>query len=50
MPVVQWLCYRDQCSPIVKNYMVYLDTDHFSVAYSEYLTGVLEVATKKYVL
>jgi hypothetical protein len=47
MPVVQWLCYKDRCSPIVKSYMVYVDTDHFSVAYSEYLTGVLEASAKK---
>jgi hypothetical protein len=48
MPVVQWLCFKQQCSPIVKSYLVYPDNDHLSIAYSEYLTGVLGAATKKH--
>jgi hypothetical protein len=48
MPTTQWLCSNDLCSPIVSNMLVYLDRDHFSIAYSQWLAGVFAAALKGY--
>jgi hypothetical protein len=34
-------CHDDQCSPVVKNYVVYVDEDHTTTAYSTYVLGLL---------
>ena len=47
IPVAQWLCSSRRCSPIIKNFLVYVDDDHFSVDYSRWLAGVFGSALKK---
>jgi hypothetical protein len=41
LPVTPWFCYRLACSPVVGNYIVYIDRDHLSIQYSQYLSGVM---------
>lgn len=48
MPTTQWLCSADRCSPIVNDMMVYLDRDHFSIVYSQWLAGVFGATLKGY--
>jgi hypothetical protein len=49
IPVQSWLCYRGTCSPIVGKYLVYVDLDHMSIAYSEFLSQVVTNAVVKLV-
>jgi len=44
IPVVQWLCSNDKCPPLIANQLVYADTDHLSIVYSQYLATVLQQA------
>jgi hypothetical protein len=44
LPTVQWFCLKDRCPPVVGNMLVYVDTDHLSIVYSEYLSKVLQKA------
>ena len=48
MPTTRWLCNAALCSPIVNDMMVYLDRDHFSIVYSQWLAGVFGAALRKY--
>jgi hypothetical protein len=41
IPVTPLFCIDDDCSPIVKNYVVFVDQDHTTIAYSTYLEGIL---------
>ena len=47
IPVAQWLCSSRRCSPIIKNFLVYVDDDHFSLTYGQWLAGVFGAALKK---
>lgn len=48
-PVTPELCYGGWCSPIVGKYMVYVDIDHTSIAYSQFLSQVVTNAVVKLV-
>jgi hypothetical protein len=41
IPTVQWMCAQDRCPVVVGDHLVYLDADHISISYSEYLSAVL---------
>lgn len=41
IPTVQWMCARDRCPTVVSDHLVYLDADHISISYSEFLSTVL---------
>ncbi len=44
IPTVQWFCLNNGCPPIIQNLLVYADTDHVSIVYSQYLATVLKQA------
>jgi hypothetical protein len=44
VPTTPFFCYKDHCSPIVNNYLVYVDHDHTTIAYSTYLQGLMYAA------
>ncbi|MGA2837803.1 MAG: SGNH hydrolase domain-containing protein [Acidimicrobiales bacterium] len=41
IPTYPWFCHAGTCSPVVSNYLVYADTDHPTIAYSDYLAPVV---------
>ena len=41
IPTAQWMCARDRCPTVVGERLVYLDADHISISYSEFLSAVL---------
>lgn len=41
------LCYGGSCSPIISKYLVYVDVDHISIAYSQYAAQVISDAVLK---
>ena len=49
IPVYPWLCYGGLCSPIVNKYLVYVDIDHISIAYSGFLSQVVTNAVVRIV-
>lgn len=42
-----FLCYGGSCSPIISKYLVYVDIDHISIAYSQYAAQVISDAVLK---
>ncbi len=44
IPTVQWFCLNNRCPTLVDNLLVYADTDHVSIVYSQYLATVLQKA------
>lgn len=47
IPVYPWMCYSRDCSPVVGKYLTVGDTDHLTIAYSEYLATVVTEAVVK---
>jgi hypothetical protein len=47
IPVYPWMCYARDCSPVVGKYLTVGDTDHLTIAYSEYLATVVTEAVLK---
>jgi SGNH domain (fused to AT3 domains) len=47
VPSVQWFCVNDRCPTIIAKRLVYVDYDHATIAYSEYLSTVLRIALSK---
>jgi hypothetical protein len=41
VPVTPLFCSNGHCSPVVKNYLVYVDQDHTTIAYTTYVDGLL---------
>jgi hypothetical protein len=41
VPVEPWLCTSGSCSPVVSKYLVYVDADHISTAYSQFVSEVV---------
>lgn len=41
VPVTPLFCYENHCSPVVKNYVVYVDQDHTTISYVLYLDGLM---------
>jgi hypothetical protein len=37
-----WLCYKQQCSPVIGSYLSYVDQDHLSTPYALYLSGAVQ--------
>lgn len=50
IPTYPWLCYDGTCSPVVSHFLVYVDSDHISTAYSQFLSKVVTRAVVKVVL
>jgi hypothetical protein len=48
MHTTKWLCSNYLCSPIVNDMLVYLDRDHFSIVYSQWLSGVFATALQSF--
>jgi hypothetical protein len=44
LPTVQWLCVKDRCPAVVGHMLVYVDEDHLTTVYSQYLATVLQKA------
>jgi hypothetical protein len=42
IPVYRWLCLRNTCPAVIGHVAVYADTDHMTIAASEYLSILLE--------
>jgi hypothetical protein len=42
LPTVQWFCLKDRCPAVIGNMLVYVDADHLTIVYSEYLAKVLQ--------
>jgi hypothetical protein len=42
IPTYQWMCLRNICPVVIGNIDVYADTDHLTVAFSKYLSVLLE--------
>lgn len=42
LPTVQWFCANDRCPAVIDHMLVYVDNDHLSIVYSEYLWKVFE--------
>lgn len=49
IPVAPWLCYDGSCSPVVSHFLVYVDADHISTAYSQFLSKVVTRAVVRVV-
>jgi hypothetical protein len=47
IPTVQWFCAKDRCPAVVGRRLVYIDPDHATIVYSEYLSTVLRDALSK---
>jgi hypothetical protein len=47
VPVGRWLCTSGSCSPIVSKYLVYVDADHITIAYSQFVAQVVMNAVLK---
>ncbi len=47
IPVVSWFCYRLTCPPVIGNSIVYVDRDHTTIQYSQYLTGAMYSALSR---
>lgn len=47
IPTYKWLCTPSVCSPIIGTYLVYVDVDHVTTAYSNFLSIVATGATLK---
>jgi SGNH domain (fused to AT3 domains) len=47
VPTVQWFCASDKCPTVVGNKLLYVDYDHATIVYSEYLSTVLRLALSK---
>lgn len=41
IPTTPLFCYESRCSPVVKDYLVYVDQDHTTIDYTTYLEGLL---------
>lgn len=48
IPTTPLFCYESHCSPVVKDYLVYVDQDHTTIDYSTYLEGLLYSALEPY--
>jgi hypothetical protein len=44
VPTYPWFCTKDTCSPVIGKYLVYVDIDHVTLAYSEFLTNAVTSA------
>jgi hypothetical protein len=47
IPVEPWLCNGTSCSPIISKYLVYVDSDHISIAFSQFASQVVTNAVVK---
>jgi SGNH domain (fused to AT3 domains) len=47
VPTVQWFCAKDRCPVVVGKRLVYIDANHATIVYSEYLSTVLRQALSK---
>lgn len=43
---IDWLCYENNCPPVINNIVVYWDDSHVSNTYANYLTNVFEAKLK----
>lgn len=48
IPTTPLFCYEDHCSPIINDYLVYVDQDHTTIDYTTYLEGLLYAALAPY--
>lgn len=44
IPTNQWICFRDTCPAVIGHIDVYADSDHLTIAISEYFSVLLEKA------
>lgn len=44
IPTYQWICLDNTCPAVIGNVDVYADTDHFTIAMSDYLSVILQKA------
>jgi hypothetical protein len=42
-----WLCFKQQCSPVIGTYLPYVDQDHLSTPYALYLAGAVQQSLVK---
>lgn len=46
IPVTPWFCYKLKCSPVIKNFIVYVDDVHITIDFSNYLQGLMMASIK----
>ena len=44
LPTTPFFCKSGKCSPIVKDFIVYVDQDHITILYSDYVAGLMQTA------
>jgi SGNH domain-containing protein len=44
IPTDQWFCYKQTCSPVISHFVAFADSDHLTIAYSDYISTLVTSA------
>ncbi|MGA2307740.1 MAG: SGNH hydrolase domain-containing protein, partial [Acidimicrobiales bacterium] len=44
IPTYQWFCHKQTCSAVISHFVVFADSDHLTIAYSDYISTLVTSA------